>query len=129
MGQKECWPLLINICPKCFLITTVVRGSPHPYLILVWVVFLIPVQQSVKYVLFPDLDFILKYTEILSCQCYWQKFTMAPHLSTTIPFYKKYYHTKEFPSMVRGPVLRPGALLHQKVRIMSNFQNGSLARP
>ncbi len=45
---KECWALLINICPWFFLITTIVRGSPHPYLILVWVVFLISVQQSDK---------------------------------------------------------------------------------
>ncbi len=32
---KECWALLINICPWFFLIITIVRGRPHPYLILV----------------------------------------------------------------------------------------------
>ena len=35
MPQKECWALLINICPWSFQITTDVRASPHPYLILV----------------------------------------------------------------------------------------------
>ncbi len=85
---KECWALLINICPWFFHITTGVRGSPHPCLILVWMVLIISVQQSMKYVLFTDLDFILEYTEILSSQCYWQKFTMAPRLSTAILYTK-----------------------------------------
>ncbi len=34
---QECWALSINICPWSFLITTGVRESPHPYMILVWV--------------------------------------------------------------------------------------------
>ncbi len=42
-------------------------------------------------------------------------------------FYQKYYYTKEFPSMVREPVLRPGALSHQKDKVMSNSQYGPLA--
>ncbi len=39
------------------------------------------VQQSMKYVLFTDLDFTLKDIEILSCQDYLQKLPMAPHLA------------------------------------------------
>ncbi len=28
-SDKECWALLINICPSSFLITTGIRASPH----------------------------------------------------------------------------------------------------
>ncbi len=47
-------------------------------------------------------------------------------------FYQKYYYTKEFPSMVREPVLRPGALSHQmgkvrprKINVLFQVQNFS----
>ena len=46
------------------------------------------VQQSMKNVIFADLHFLLKYIEILSCQNYLQKLTMAPHLGTAILFIK-----------------------------------------
>ena len=41
-------------------------------------------------------------------------------------FYKKYYYTKDFPSKVREPVLRPGALSHQMDNVMSSSQNDPL---
>ncbi len=67
---------------------TDVRGSPHFYLIVVWELLPISVQQSVKYVLFTNLDLIMKHTEMLSCQCYLQKLTMVLHHSTDILFTK-----------------------------------------
>ena len=47
------------------------------------------VQQSMNNVLFTDLDFPLKYIEILSYKNYLQKLTMAPRLGTAILFIKK----------------------------------------